>query len=127
MLLLVFVGVALWMAQSAAPAPGEVGPEGWRLLAIFAATIVGLMLYPRSGGGVVLLAIAATVVTGVMPITEALAGYSNKAVWLVLAAFIISRALIKTGLARRIVDRKSAGSRNYIGCRISQAIWRNIV
>ena len=102
MLLLVFVGVALWMAQSAAPAPGEVGPEGWRLLAIFAATIVGLMLYPRSGGGVVLLAIAATVVTGVMPITEALAGYSNKAVWLVLAAFIISRALIKTGLARRI-------------------------
>lgn len=102
MLLLVFVGVALWMAQSAPPAPVEVGPDGWTLLVIFAATIVGLMLYPRSGGGVVLLAIAATVVTGVMPITEALAGYSNSAVWLVLAAFLIARALIKTGLARRI-------------------------
>lgn len=102
MLFLVIVGAAIWMVQSASPAPVEVSPGGWRLLAIFAATIVGLMVYPRSGGGVVLLAIAAVVVTGVMPITEALAGYSNSAVWLVLAAFLISRALIKTGLARRI-------------------------
>src|SRR5205807_39486 len=33
---------------------------------------------------------------------QALAGYADASVWLVLAAYFLSRALIKTGLARRI-------------------------
>jgi DASS family divalent anion:Na+ symporter len=38
----------------------------------------------------------------VLPIGEALAGYADPVVWLVLAAFFISRGMIKTGLGRRI-------------------------
>ncbi len=82
--------------------PIDLAPEAWPLLAIFMATIGGLMLFPRAGGGVVIVALAVTVLTGVLPIGEALDGYSSPTVWLVLAAFLIARALIKTGLARRI-------------------------
>ncbi len=80
----------------------ELTPEAWRLLIIFASTIVGLMIFPRAGGAVVVVGLTATVLAEVLPIEEALDGYSNPSVWLVLAAFLISRALIKTGLARRI-------------------------
>ena len=40
--------------------------------------------------------------SGVLPVEEALAGYSDPIVWLVLAAFFMSRGMVKTGLGRRI-------------------------
>ena len=86
----------------ALPRPGSVTPEGWRLTGIFAATILGLMLQPIPGGALVLIAVAASALVGGLSIEQALAGYADPTVWLVLAAFFVSRALIKTGLARRI-------------------------
>jgi len=85
-----------------APRPAVVTPEGWRLFAIFAATIAGLILQPAPGGALALLAITLAALTGSLSIQEALAGYADPTVWLVMAAFFISRALINTGLARRI-------------------------
>jgi DASS family divalent anion:Na+ symporter len=96
-LIAVFLVVAF-----ALPRPGSVTPEGWRLTGIFAATILGLMLQPIAGGALVLIAVAASALVGGLSIEQALAGYADPTVWLVLAAFFISRALIKTGLARRI-------------------------
>jgi DASS family divalent anion:Na+ symporter len=84
------------------PKPAAVKPEGWRLTGIFAATIVGSIIEPVPAGALVLLAITLAALMGGLTITEALSGYSNSSVWLVLVAFFISRALIKTGLARRI-------------------------
>jgi DASS family divalent anion:Na+ symporter len=84
------------------PRPEAVKPEGWRLLGVFLAAVAGLMIRPLPGGAVVLLAVAASALSGALPIGQALGGYANPTVWLVLAAFFISRALIKTGLARRI-------------------------
>ena len=84
------------------PRPEGVKPEGWRLTAIFLATIVGSIIEPIPGGALVLLAVTLASVSGALTIEQALMGYSNKYVWLVIAAFIISRALINTGLARRI-------------------------
>ena len=82
--------------------PHGVRPQAWRLLALFAGTVLGLVLQPLPGGAIVLIGVTAVAASGTMPIGEALAGYANPTVWLVLAAFFISRALIKTGLARRI-------------------------
>jgi DASS family divalent anion:Na+ symporter len=96
-LLLVYTAV-VWLL----PRPESVSPEGWRLLGIFAATIAGLILQPISGGALVLAAIIAAIILGGMTPVEALAGFADTTVWLVIAAFIISDALIKTGLARRI-------------------------
>ena len=50
----------------------------------------------------VLLGVSAMAVTGVLPVNQALAGYADPIVWLVLAAFFMSRGMLKTGLGRRI-------------------------
>ncbi len=84
------------------PRPESVKPEGWRLLGIFVATIGALMLRPIPGGAVVLIAVVLSSVFGGLTIQHALGGYGDPTVWLVMAAFFISNALIKTGLARRI-------------------------
>jgi DASS family divalent anion:Na+ symporter len=84
------------------PRPPAVTPAGWRLLGLFAAAIAGLILQPVPGGAVVLTAVVLASVTGGLTISQALAGYSDSTVWLVMAAFFISRSLINTGLARRI-------------------------
>jgi len=54
------------------------------------------------GGAIVLLGVATIAITGVLPVDEALGGYADPIVWLVLAAFFMSRGMIKTGLGRRI-------------------------
>jgi len=84
------------------PRPESVKPGGIELLGVFLATIAGLILQPIPGGAIVLIALTVVTAIGAMPITRALAGYSDTSVWLVVAAFIISRALLNTGLARRI-------------------------
>jgi divalent anion:Na+ symporter, DASS family len=84
------------------PVPEGVTPQSWRLLAIFAATITGSIVQPIPGAAIVLLGVTALPLFNVMKINEALTGYADPVVWLVLAAFFISRGMIKTGLGRRI-------------------------
>src|SRR5215469_9384877 len=84
------------------PTPSGITPGSWRLLAIFVSTVMGLILQPLPGGAVVLFGVLAVPLFRAVPVTEALAGYSDPLVWLVLAAFFISRGMIKTGLGRRI-------------------------
>jgi len=84
------------------PVPAGITPQSWRLLAIFAATITGSIVRPIPGAAIVLLGVAALPVFRVLTINEALTGYADPVVWLVLAAFFISRGMIKTGLGRRI-------------------------
>jgi DASS family divalent anion:Na+ symporter len=50
----------------------------------------------------VLIGVTALALSGAMTVTDALRGYSDPIVWLVLAAFMISRGMTKTGLGRRI-------------------------
>ncbi|HVN80761.1 MAG TPA: DASS family sodium-coupled anion symporter [Terriglobia bacterium] len=96
------VMVLLYLAVQLIPRPPAIQPEGWRLLGIFVATIAGMILGPLPGGALVLIAITLVSLWGGLTIQQALAGYGDPTVWLVLAAFFISRGLIKTGLARRI-------------------------
>ncbi len=84
------------------PKPAEIAPEGWRLFALFTATVAGLILQPIPGGALVLTAVTLCPVLAGMKIEKALSGYAEANVWLVLAAFFISRSLLNTGLARRI-------------------------
>lgn len=84
------------------PTPTGITTQSWHLFAIFVATIVGSIVRPVPGGAMVLLGVAALALTGTLPVDEALGGYSDPIVWLVLAAFFMSRGMIKTGLGRRI-------------------------
>ena len=92
------IGLGIWCI----PAPEGVKPEAWHLLAIFVATIVGIMLEPLPMGAVAVLGIAAATLTGTLSINEALSGFGNRVIWLVVIAFFISRGFIKTGLGARI-------------------------
>jgi DASS family divalent anion:Na+ symporter len=85
-----------------APRPEVIKPEGWRLLGIFVGAIAGLIMQPIPGGAVVLIAVTLAGVFGGLTPGQTLSGYGDPTSWLVMVAFFIARALIKTGLARRI-------------------------
>ena len=84
------------------PPPAGVEYRAWLLLAIFIATIVGSIAQPLTGSAIVLLGVTATAALGVLKPFDALKGYADPVVWIVLAAFFVSTAVIKTGLGRRI-------------------------
>jgi DASS family divalent anion:Na+ symporter len=86
----------------AAPLPEGINARSWRLLAIFIGTIVGSIVRPVPAGAMVFLGVAAVALTGTLTPAQALGGYADPIVWLVLCAFMISRAIVKTGLGRRI-------------------------
>jgi DASS family divalent anion:Na+ symporter len=85
-----------------APVPEGIEQNSWHLLAIFVATMFGLVVQPLPGGAMVLLGVAATAIFGVLPPLTALSGYSDPIVWLVLTAFMIARGMIKSGFGRRL-------------------------
>ncbi len=94
----ILVAVIIWFL----PPPAGVAIKAWHLLAIFAATIVGLILQPLPMGAVVVIGTMATALTGTLSPADALNGFSNTTVWLIFAAFLFARGFIKTGLGRRI-------------------------
>ncbi len=98
------------------PPPAGVDPDGMHLLAIFIGTIVGIILKPLPMGAVAMVGIAASAMTKTLTIAEALSGFGNRVIWLIVLAFFISRGFIKTGLGARIaylfmalLGRKSLG------------------
>jgi DASS family divalent anion:Na+ symporter len=84
------------------PVPQGISPQSWRLLAIFAATIVGSIVRPAPGGAMVFFGVTVIALTGTMTPVDALRGYADPIVWMVLCAFFIARGVLKTGLGRRI-------------------------
>lgn len=94
--------LAAGLAVLIVPVPTDITKQSWHLLAIFISTIVGLIVKPVPGGAMVLLGVATLAITGTLPVEGALRGYGDPIVWLVLAAFFMSRGMIKTGLGRRI-------------------------
>ncbi|NNE92109.1 MAG: DASS family sodium-coupled anion symporter [Verrucomicrobiales bacterium] len=104
------VGAAIWFS----PVPEGVTENGWHVLAVFVATILSFILRPYPMGTMVLTGILILVLThsfvdetSEKPSKEALAyalakSYGDTTVWLVVAAFLISGAVIQTGFGKRI-------------------------
>ncbi|MBI4519345.1 MAG: DASS family sodium-coupled anion symporter [Gemmatimonadetes bacterium] len=84
------------------PRPETIEPQGWRLLAIFVATIVGIVARPLPMGAIALIAVGVTVLTGTLDLEEVLDGFSHDVVWLIVSAFLLAGTFIRTGLGRRI-------------------------
>ena len=92
------IGLLIWLL----PRPVVVDPRAWRLLAIFIATVVGFIVKPLPMGAMAMVGLSVALVTRTLTIAEALSGFSNGTVWLVVAAFFIAAGFIKTGLGARI-------------------------
>ena len=99
--LLLVVAIFLGLAYLV-PAPGGITAEGWRITAVFLATVAGLMLQPLPGAAMVVVGLTMMALVGNLPTSAALTGFSSPSVWLVLAAMLMSRVLRDTGLSRRI-------------------------
>lgn len=97
-LAVVALGAAIWFL----PVPQGLKPEAWHLMAIFVATIFGFILQPLPIGAVALASVTFTALAGVLKPAEALSGFSNTTIWLIVAAFLFAKGFIKTGLGRRI-------------------------
>lgn len=90
--------ILLWLL----PVPDGLTAAAWHLFAIFAAVILGFILQPMPLGAVALAGITLAALTNTVKPAEALAGYSNTTIWLIVSAFLFAKGFIKTGLGRRI-------------------------
>jgi DASS family divalent anion:Na+ symporter len=95
------IGLGVWVA----PEPPAVDPRAWHLLAIFIATVSGIMLKPLPMSAIAVTGLSVAVGTRTLTLNEALSGFSNSVVWLVMSAFAIALGFIKTGLGDRIAYR----------------------
>ena len=108
----ILIGLLVWFA----PPPDGVQLQAWRLLAIFLATIVGILAKTLPLGAMAMVGVVASMLTGVLKPNQALAGFGHPVVWLIVSAFFISRGFLVTGLGLRIaylfmaaVGKKSLG------------------
>jgi DASS family divalent anion:Na+ symporter len=84
------------------PVPEGLTSPAWRLFAIFAGAIVSVLLdaFPLLTSS--MLAVAAAVLTDAVELGKAFAGFANPSVLLVVVAFLVAQAVVKSGLGRRI-------------------------
>ena len=94
----VALAIGLWLV----PVPAGLTTEAWQLFAIFASAILSVVIgaFPLLMAS--LLAAAAVVLTGTLKPDAAFASFANPTVLLVISAFLVSLAVVKSGLGRRI-------------------------
>ena len=100
------VGLITWFI----PTPSGLEPAAWHLFAIFLATIVGIIGKAAPMGALSVIAMALCAATGVVApdgdagdrISQALSGFSNSTIWLIVSAFFAARAVIASGLGERL-------------------------
>lgn len=97
-ILTVLIGVLIWLL----PRPEGVTEQGWNIFAIFIATILGIILKPLPMGSIALISLTVSTITNVLTFEEAFSGFCHPVVWLIVAAFLIARGFIQTGLGRRV-------------------------
>jgi divalent anion:Na+ symporter, DASS family len=85
-----------------APIPGGLTKEAWHLFAIFGAAIFAVILNSFPLLTAALLAVSAAVLTRTVDPGKAFAGFANSSVLLVVVAFLVANAVVKSGLGRRI-------------------------
>ena len=88
----------LWLV----PAPEGLTPQAWRLFAIFASTIAAVVVSALPILTASVLAVAIAVLTNTLPASDAYSGFANGTILLIVIAFLVARAVITSGLGKRI-------------------------
>ncbi|MFK3703727.1 DASS family divalent anion:Na+ symporter [Raoultella sp. BIGb0138] len=103
--LTILFGAIIWFT----PPPDGLSLHAWQMFAIFAATIFAIILKVLPMGAVTMIALIVSAFLGVTPLSPgksdkvaALSGFANATIWLIGIAMFISRAVIKTGLGKRV-------------------------
>jgi len=88
----------IWLS----PVPAGLTKPAWDLFAVFAAAISSVLVGPYPLLTATALAVAAVVLTGTIPAEKAFSGFANSSVLLVVVAFLVAQAVVKSGLGHRI-------------------------
>ena len=96
------IPIIVFLILYAIPAPSGVAFKAWLLFAIFVAVIAGLIFRPLPMSAVVLIGVVASALSGALTIGDALAGFADTTVWLIVSAYLFARAFLKTRLGERI-------------------------
>ncbi len=91
-------GIVIWHL----PIPWDITPDAWHLFAIFITAIIGVLLEALSIFTASVIALVAVVMLRVLPPEKAFSGFSESFILLILAAFLVAKGVIKSGLGRRI-------------------------
>lgn len=96
--LLSFFALTLWFT----PPPLTITPKAWQLFTIFLTTIIAILgnVLPIIAASVI--ALALSVSFGVIEPAKAYAGFSESFILLIVAAFLVSHAVHKSGLGKRL-------------------------
>ena len=104
LLVCISVGAVIWLFS----APEGLDAKAWQCFAVFAATIVALLIKPMPMGASVLCGLVVLAGGNVLGETSkeslaaALSGYGDTTTWLVVSAFLLGSAMVRSGLGRRI-------------------------
>jgi divalent anion:Na+ symporter, DASS family len=92
------LATAIWFS----PVPSGLTAQAWHLFAVFATAIVSVLLgfFPLLTS--TMLAAGAVVLTNTISASKAFAGFANTSVLLVVIAFLVAQAVVKSGLGQRI-------------------------
>ena len=88
----------IWMV----PVPEGLTAQAWHLFAVFVSSIAAVLLGAFPLLTSTMLAVAAVVLTDTISAAKAFGGFANPSVLLVVIAFLVAQAVVKSGLGRRI-------------------------
>jgi di/tricarboxylate transporter len=95
------------------------GWEGWCTLAVVAAVVAGLATSRLPAELVLVGGLTVLVLSGVLGVSEALAGFANEGMMTVAVLFIVSAGLIETGAVYWLAERLFGRPRSLL-----HAVWR---
>ena len=92
------IAIAIWFT----PLPAGLTANAWHLFAVFVAAIACVLLgsFPLLTASMI--AVGAVVLTGTITPAQAFSGFANNSVLLVVVAFVVAQAVVKSGLGRRV-------------------------
>lgn len=91
-------GIVIWHL----PVPWDLSLDAWYLFTIFITAIIGVLIEALSIFTASVLALVAVVLLRVLTPDQAFSGFSESFILLILAAFLVAKGVIKSGLGRRI-------------------------
>ncbi len=92
------LALGIWFA----PVPAGLTAPAWHLFAVFVSAIAAVLVGAFPLLTSTMLAVAAVVMTGTITPAQAFGGFANTSVLLVVIAFLVAQAVVKSGLGRRI-------------------------
>ncbi|NND32058.1 MAG: DASS family sodium-coupled anion symporter [Saprospiraceae bacterium] len=97
-ILVVLTGIVIWFV----PPVWDISTQAWHLFAVFFSTILAVLINAFPILLASLFALASVVLTGTLDVKLAFSGFSESFMLLILSAFLVAKAVIKSGLGRRV-------------------------